>query len=880
MQRWLRRLLWSLSGSLLLVTGLVLAAPWLLKPTLNQWANQALQLAGVGQGQVVIRQWNWHQLHIESVQALLADGSQIDVQHLRLSYRPLALLRGEFQQLHIERIAVQQASERLTQAAQRQAQRSSAALLQQPLSLPPLQQWLQIPLGRVQIDQLSWHNPQLASDLQASFDDGLWRLWGQLQLDNQPLPWQLELQLQIGGQWLILLSEQQQRLVQWHGRIQQSNASTEIEVEQFANLELLGTRLPALAALPLGTLSGSATLTLPDNMLLPQDIGISGQWQLQTQAITQGDSELAANQLSLQLDKARQDNWQLSVRTAEIQLSRADAHANASPSLSASCDAALQQCQLQAQLQAEVSSAEGQATLAVDSQGQWSQLDGLRLQLPLSLSARRQVNQHDVAVSGQGQWQLSWHPQQGLTVSSEQGLSLQLSGSIAPWDISPWHSQWLSGMSLSCQPQCQLTAPLQGQWQALTLRQPQANLSTELVIAAGQASCQLSDQLLQRAPSELPFFGRCRTTMGTAASRWNGWHIADTQLDADLALSATGLWGQLQLQAANEALSLHADLRRNSDGSGHLQWYLQPTELAAEALQLNQWRAVTGVQWLAGQLSGQGWLRWHSDGSWTPDMTLRLDHVSANYDNRVAIDGWHGFTSLRQHNDYWHIDAQLAGDQINPGIALEDSLLRLSAQLVPHDIQQPWLGLEYLTAELHEGRTRLLGGTVRIPQAAYDSRKDINAFGIAVDHIELQQVAALEAKAEVNATGLLDGVLPIIVAPDGVSVPAGHLFARAPGGTLSYQNQTSAALGGSHEGVAMAMNLLSDFHYDTLQSSIRYQPDGELNLGLSFAGSNPNFFDGQATELNINLDYNLLDLLHSLRVTQNLVQELEQKYQQ
>ena len=127
MRRWWRRLLWSLAGSTVLLLGLLLALPWLLKPTLNQWANQALQWSGVGAGQVQISQWSWHKLVVDDVDITLIDGSQIHVQQLQLSYRPLALLRGEFQQLSIESIDIEQASERFTQVAQRQAQRSGAA---------------------------------------------------------------------------------------------------------------------------------------------------------------------------------------------------------------------------------------------------------------------------------------------------------------------------------------------------------------------------------------------------------------------------------------------------------------------------------------------------------------------------------------------------------------------------------------------------------------------------------------------------------------------------------------------------------------------------------------------------------------------------------
>ena len=59
---------------------------------------------------------------------------------------------------------------------------------------------------------------------------------------------------------------------------------------------------------------------------------------------------------------------------------------------------------------------------------------------------------------------------------------------------------------------------------------------------------------------------------------------------------------------------------------------------------------------------------------------------------------------------------------------------------------------------------------------------------------------------------------------------------------------------------------------------MRYQPDGQLNLSLQFEGKNPDFFDGQKTHLNVNLDYNLLDLLESLRIANDVIEKVEQKY--
>ena len=68
------------------------------------------------------------------------------------------------------------------------------------------------------------------------------------------------------------------------------------------------------------------------------------------------------------------------------------------------------------------------------------------------------------------------------------------------------------------------------------------------------------------------------------------------------------------------------------------------------------------------------------------------------------------------------------------------------------------------------------------------------------------------------------------------------------------------------------MKLLQNFQYDELQSVVRYQPDGQLNLSLQFEGKNSDFFDGQKTHLNVNLDYNLLDLLESLRIANDVIE--------
>ena len=175
--------------------------------------------------------------------------------------------------------------------------------------------------------------------------------------------------------------------------------------------------------------------------------------------------------------------------------------------------------------------------------------------------------------------------------------------------------------------------------------------------------------------------------------------------------------------------------------------------------------------------------------------------------------------------------------------------------------------------------TDVLGGRINVPLIRYDTRQEVNAFGIEVEGLQLEQLAALESGSGVTATGRLDGVLPIILLPEGPQIPAGSLYARAPGGVVQFRGATADSLKQSDPSVSLAMQVLNDFRYDKLQTDVTYQPDGELNLGLQFQGYNPTFFDGQATHFNLNLEYNLLDLLESLRVSNDIVQKLENKYQ-
>ena len=79
------------------------------------------------------------------------------------------------------------------------------------------------------------------------------------------------------------------------------------------------------------------------------------------------------------------------------------------------------------------------------------------------------------------------------------------------------------------------------------------------------------------------------------------------------------------------------------------------------------------------------------------------------------------------------------------------------------------------------------------------------------------------------------------------------------------------------QGLAFALEALSDFHFNALDATVNYTPDGELDVGLALKGSNPAVERGRPIHYNLNVSQNLLMLLRSLQLGSQLSERVEQK---
>lgn len=956
MKSWVKSLLIGLSITVISLCFLLLFLPSLLKPTLNRWLPDILAAAGIENGSISISQFSWQALRINELSLPLADGSYIALNDFSLRYSPRQLiLNGRLKTLDIHKVTLHLAGDsgkEIAGAAAVGAQHAAdEALNENPIvEIPAFKQWLSLPLDSVTINQLELQHPSIAANLQAKITPQLWRIWGDTQLDNVPLPWQLEMQFQDGGDLLVLLSESRELLTQVHANIEQDEqGNTRIQLQNTLNLEAFAERLLLDLAdqSPLTQASIHADIQLPQQLQIPQGISVSSVIKLATKQQTllnqpQQSLHWQSGELALNIDKEQDQPLNFKLLSQHQLRGSFDQHGftlrqNTStemPLLQGQCDSVFSQCQLGGLLPWFINAKQQTAHLSLSPQINWDKTQGVTGTLAVNFSANQNNKKWPAAtVSSKGQFNLEADTAGNWQVSSDNGINNRIT--LAEINLpqtpveeqdarlkkQPLQSVVLTPLTIDLLPQLSVKnqngkfsfQPLIARLNEFNARLNQTQVQRKNRLKKNEvASFDIGNNEIQCLPdisvnkARQQITTQCQLDLSLLPSRYGEWPTPSVNVSGPIEILSTqatnngdkntatkalesdqkelSISADIRLTASDEVVSLrtHFEHQQNARGQhGSAQWHLDDIPLSWDSLQLSEMVTLTQMQLLDGTISGQGWLDWQLNGDqWQikPDFMLRADNVSTLYDNSISLEKWRALFALRrpydisadQLGDYF-IDAQISGDTLNSGIELSNILARSQTRL-PADFSSALI-------EIYEMHTNLLGGRVHTPLIRFDTTKDINAFGIELDNIQISELAKLEPNAEVEATGVLDGVLPIVLTAQGPSVPGGTLFARQPGGVIQYNNETSQALKASDQTVGLALQLLENFQYSQLESGVEYQPDGNLDLALQFQGKNPDFFGGQATHLNVNLNYNLLDLLESLRITNDLIQKVEDKYQ-
>jgi hypothetical protein len=270
---------------------------------------------------------------------------------------------------------------------------------------------------------------------------------------------------------------------------------------------------------------------------------------------------------------------------------------------------------------------------------------------------------------------------------------------------------------------------------------------------------------------------------------------------------------------------------------------------------------------IAGQIEGLANISWSKqlDGSWRfgGPIALKIDQLSGYYADYFFVD---------LNTDLFAEATTPLGIQVsNPASA---TLGRIDIGLPLEDLSWQYR-FDTLSGEVQitDFDTALLGGKLSIPAASYDSAGDRQQVDVVLADLRVDSLVNLVEYPGLEADGLISGYLPFIIEGDTISIEKGFLGALSPGGSIRYTPAGSTP--SSNQSLQLVNDALSNYQYQTMNTEVFYDEDGELLLSVQLRGSNPDMNNGQAINLNVNITDNIPSLLKSLQASRVITDELE-----
>lgn len=270
-------------------------------------------------------------------------------------------------------------------------------------------------------------------------------------------------------------------------------------------------------------------------------------------------------------------------------------------------------------------------------------------------------------------------------------------------------------------------------------------------------------------------------------------------------------------------------------------------------------------------------------GSIRAELGLRFPPEGTRMQGKVTFDGLGGlFVRTAWAGLNGNVAMDIAGDRfeartsrlsldtVNPGIALSNVEIvggyRSTMEL---------MGAGTLTVD--QAFARLLGGTVRVEPAQWQLSDLPLRVPLELSDIELSELMQVYPAEGLAGSGVLRGTVPLWISENGVSIESGQVEAMAPGGTLKLPADRLRGMAQKNEAMALVVQAMQNFNYTVLSSTVDYDQDGTLVLGLRLEGSSPDVRDGHPIVLNINLEEDIPALLTSLQLSGRVNEAVTEK---
>jgi len=323
------------------------------------------------------------------------------------------------------------------------------------------------------------------------------------------------------------------------------------------------------------------------------------------------------------------------------------------------------------------------------------------------------------------------------------------------------------------------------------------------------------------AGSLLHLKGDFHVSDAAAATRFNPLSTDDASLDLkDSVIRATAPLRGPSSKAEIAGINVEHDL---ASGAGRALLDVKGITFTPKGLQPEKLTPLTlgVIANVVGTISGDGRIDWGPQGV-TSGGTFGTDRIdlAAAFGPVTGIKGQLHFTDLLGLISAPDQEATIA--EINPGVEVANGVVHY--QLTGRS-----------RVKVSDATWPFAGGTLRLDPTTLD-------FGAEAERHLTFRIDGLDAAAfvqqldfpNISATGIFDGVLPMIFDQNGGRIEAGQIVARKTGGTLAYIGELSNAELGTMG--KLAFDALKAIRYSSLDISLDGRLDGEMVSRVRFTG--------------------------------------------
>lgn len=297
-------------------------------------------------------------------------------------------------------------------------------------------------------------------------------------------------------------------------------------------------------------------------------------------------------------------------------------------------------------------------------------------------------------------------------------------------------------------------------------------------------------------------------------------------------------------QSTLKAQALLSDLTHKPKGQYQLSSSL--AEQISRDLRLN-------FNLLAGSVEAEGQWSWDKVIHSRADIQLRA--VDADLGN-MLVRGINADLTLNSRDNVIHVASQQAIQiaSANVGIPITDIRFILQGQ------PEQW--------QLSQIHAKLLGGNATMAAIGWPNSQEQT---LELTWLDLKYLSAMQSNPnpDVSISGYVSGSFPLTLHEGKLSIREGRLNNQQPLLLKLNPSASFKALGSSNKAVQFALDTISELNVSVFDANLAMKENGWATLSATLKGVNPRS-DSQPIVLNYRHEENILDLLRSLRISDEI----------